>query len=99
MRKNRSIVHQPRAAGGELERRTPIPYEGQPVAVYINHLAPDSRPAMLSGLRHIVAMVDPTKDLNTFPWYRLRYQVTKAIKARLREHYQPRSINRMLSAL
>lgn len=74
-----------------------------PVETYLGDLAPTGRPAMRSSLHKIAAIVDPrwnpASDLDAFPWAQLRRQDTQQIRRELQQHYQPRSANRMLSAL
>lgn len=76
-----------------------IPPAAQPVVVYIASLAPDSRPAMISGLHAIARMVDSSATAYSLPWASLRFAHTKAVRAKLVERYGPRTVNRMLSAM
>lgn len=98
MKKNRSaLVHVPR--GGELGPPGKIPPEAQPVAVYLASLAPDSRPAMLSGLNATASMVKSGATAYTLPWCDLRFVHTQAIRAKMMSVYGPRTVNRMVSAI
>lgn len=75
----------------------------KPVEAYLADLAPSGRPAMRSSLHQIAAILDPrrqpTMDLDTFPWAKLRRDDTQRVRGELQRRYQPRSANRMLSAL
>lgn len=98
MKRNRSaLVHVPR--GGEFGPPGKVPPEAQPVAVYLASLAPDSRPAMLSGLTAIAGLVEPGATAYTLPWYKLRFVHTQAIRAKLMTEYAPRTVNRMVSSI
>ena len=101
MKRNRStgLVHMPRGAGGELGPPGKIPVEAQPVAIYLASLAADSRPAMLSGLNAIAAIVERGATAYTLPWYKLRFVHTQAMRAKLMEIYGPRTVNRMVSSV
>jgi len=92
-----SLVHRPRAAGGELD--VPRAAQEHPVVVYLAGLAPDSRPAMMSALKTMAAMIDQRADVYTLPWHELRFQHTKALRAKLGEEYAERTVNRMRAAL
>lgn len=97
MKKGRTgLVHQPRAAGGELARPSE---DAQPVAIYLASLAPSGRPSMLSGLNAVARMVQPGTTAHTLPWRKLRYEHLQALRVRLVEGYGPRSVNRMLAAV
>jgi integrase/recombinase XerD len=98
MKKNRAaLVHVPR--GGELGPPGAVPPAAQPVAVYLASLAPDSRPAMLSGLNAIASMIKAGESAYTLEWFKLRFIHTQAIRAKLVERYSPRTINRMVSSV
>lgn len=94
--KRTGLVHQPRAAGGELARPSE---DAQPVAIYLASLAPSGRPSMLSGLSAVARMVQPGTTAHTLPWRKLRYEHLQALRARLVDTYGPRSVNRMLAAV
>lgn len=87
------------------------PADRNPVAVYLARLAPGSRRAMLQGLRALVALAgDEGGDgravravareaVFAFPWHRLGYAHTQALRARLAARYAPASANKILCAL
>lgn len=89
------LVHQPR---NELVIARPA--SEHPVAVYLAQLtSADSVPAMKSSLGKIATLVDARATAETLPWHQLRFQHTQAIRAELVRTYEPRTVNRMLSAL
>jgi site-specific recombinase XerD len=94
--KREALVHRPR--GGEL---APVrPADEHPVAVYLSSLtSEDSVPAMKSALDKIATLVNEQATAETLPWYQLRFQHTQAIRAKLVQAFEPRTVNRMLSAL
>src|SRR6185436_2914780 len=76
------------------------PASEHPVAVYLAQLTSvDSMPAMKSSIGKIAALVDDRATADTLPWHLLRFQHTQAIRAELVRTYEPRTVNRMLSAL
>lgn len=93
-----ALVHQPRSTA-ELDVPSDLRPEEHPAAVYLASLAPDSRPAMLSGLQVIASLVDHGADVWSLPWHDLRFKHTQAIRVVLVEQYAPRTVNRMLSSL
>jgi site-specific recombinase XerD len=70
-----------------------------PALVYLARLAAGSRPTQAQALRVIADIARPGADPLSFPWHRLEYQHTQAIRTVLAERYSPRTANRMLSAL
>jgi site-specific recombinase XerD len=54
---------------------------------------------MLTALRAVVAMVDSSSDVQTFPWHELDYAHVAAIRARLAERHAPATGNRILCAV
>lgn len=80
-----------------LEPATPI--DRSPAAVYLARLDPGSRRTMRHALETIVAVAGGAADINSFPWHRLRYQHTAAIRAQLASSYAPATTNKLLSAL
>src|SRR5262245_58441191 len=72
--------------------------ERNPARVYLDPLAPGSRPAMRAALRRIAGLVGLAWE--RLPWHFLRYEHTSAIRARLLElGLAPSTVNRCLSAL
>ena len=91
-----ALVHQPSSANLVVSR----PASEHPVAVYLAQLtSADSVPAMRSSLGKIAALVDARATAETLPWHQLRFQHTQALRAELVRTYEPRTVNRMLSAL
>lgn len=85
--------------GAELAPIYDRPADNNPALVYLASLAEGSRRTMRGALNAIARMVDPGQDLATFPWARLSFQHTAAIRARLAEGYRPATANKMLAAL
>jgi integrase len=73
--------------------------EESPAAVYLRSLAPGSRPTMHSALRTILGLLGAETDIWGFPWERLRFAHTSAVRAALAERYTPAQANKALSAL
>jgi site-specific recombinase XerD len=76
-----------------------LPVARHPVAVYLASLAPDSRRTQRWALRVIVALVSPETTEMTFPWHRLDFAHTSAIRSRVAEKHAPATANRILAAL
>jgi site-specific recombinase XerD len=94
--KRDALVHQPR--GSDLVSVRPA--SEHPAAVYLSQFtSTDSIPAMKSALEKIAVIVDVRATKDTLPWHQLRFQHTQAIRAELVRTYEPRTVNRMLSAL
>ena len=79
-----------------------------PALVYVASLAKGSRRAMARSLQTVAEIfirlgghaVPDHKDLwIDFPWWKLRYQHTSAIRSSLQESYAPATANKALSAL
>jgi len=77
------------------------PADRNPALVYLAGLNSEAgRRTMRQALDVIARLVTSGKaDVMTFPWERLRFQHTQAIRARLAEIYSPATVNKMLSAL
>jgi len=86
--------------GDELDVRPPgFRADENAVAIYLARLAPDSRPAIKSGLRVLAAMLRKDAGIYTTPWTDLRFKHTDALRSMIKEMYEPRTVNRMLSSL
>ncbi len=83
----------------ELKHADALPLDRSPAAVYLGGLSAASRRTMRGALDAIAALFDPTLDAFSFPWHRLRFQHTQAIRSALDDRYAPGTANRMLSAL
>jgi site-specific recombinase XerD len=71
-----------------------------PVAVYLRRLSAGSRGSIRSSLRQVLDVLGASDvDLLSFPWERLRYAETSAIRSALAERYAPATGNRALSAV
>lgn len=99
MKKNRSLVHLPRGAGTELAQPGMPGVDVSPVRVYLSRLAPDSVPAMLSGLHVVARMLDKDRDAFSLPWHQVRYQILATLRNKLQDKYAVRSVNRMLAGV
>lgn len=71
----------------------------RPAVAYLARLAPGSRPAMISGLRRIAALLGWATDWHRYPWHQLDRAATSAVRAWLVENYAPATANRHLAAL
>jgi site-specific recombinase XerD len=73
------------------------------VTVYLARLAPGSRRTMRQALGVIAMLCVPgpgeAPEPEAFPWWHLRAEHTKALRAQLAEHYRFSTANKMLSAL
>ncbi len=78
---------------------TPLPADQHPVAVYLGRLSPGSRRAQRSALDVIASELADGSTAETLPWWDLRYQHTRAVRALLAERYAPSTANRHIAAL
>lgn len=77
-----------------------LPADQHPALVYLASLGNErSRRTQRQALDTIAGHVVPGSDHRTFPWHRLRYQHTTAIRAWLQETYAPATANKSLAAL
>lgn len=85
---------------GPLEIASLPSPDGDPVAVYLAQLAPNSRRAVRHDLEVIARYLsDGEADAGGIPWHLIRYPLVAAVRQRLAEEYAPASANRMLSSL
>src|SRR5262249_6768416 len=79
----------------------PLPPDRNPVAVYLASLgSANSRRAVRDRLRVVAALLaGADADPYALPWWRLGYQHTQAVRARLAEAYAPATCNLALAAL
>src|SRR5690348_2335504 len=78
----------------------PQPAAENPALVYLASLAPGSRRTMAHALDTIAGLAsDGQADHVTFPWGRLRFAHTQAIRSRLAAAYSAKTANKMLAAL
>lgn len=79
-----------------------LPADQHPALVYLAGLSEGSRRTMRGSLDRIAELFAPDEiqaDAVSFPWHRLRYSHSQAIRTKLAEEYAPASVNKMLSAL
>ena len=78
-----------------------VPLERNPLALYLAQMAPGSRPTTYSSLRRVVSepLGAPGLAPELFPWWRLRYLHTAAVRSWAAEVYAPATANRILAAL
>ncbi len=74
--------------------------EDNPARVYLDSLAPGSYWAVRHSLETVAGLlggegIDPW----TYPWWKVRYRDTAAVRAALTQRFAPSTVNRMLSAL
>ncbi len=90
-----------------LEEALPVPYTDpshHPVAVYLARLAPGSRRSQRAALGTIAGLLSSGRPgieelAWDFPWHRLCYQHTQALRAILAKRYSAATVNRHLAAL
>ena len=77
------------------------PLQQNPARIYIASLGSEAgRRTMAQALDKVARLVSNEQmDLDTLPWYALRFQHVAAIRARLMETYAPATVNKALSAL
>lgn len=75
-----------------------LPADRNPALVYLARLAPGSRRAMGQALR-VLASLAGDAPVERFPWHRLRYAHTQAMRAKVAARYAPASANKILCAL
>lgn len=74
------------------------PLDQNPAAAYLAGLSPVGRKGIHTALDLMASMMTGM-DALSFPWERLRFQHTSAIRARLSEKYSVSTVNHALSAL
>ncbi|MBD2603855.1 site-specific integrase [Scytonema hofmannii FACHB-248] len=78
----------------------PLPLTLHPAAVYLDSLAPGSRPTMEQALNAIAYLLtNGACDAMTLDWAALRYQHTAAVRSALMKKHAPATANKMLCAL
>ena len=78
----------------------PLPLTLHPAAVYLDSLAPGSRPTMEQALNAIASLLTNDKcDAMTLDWAALRYQHTAAVRSAVMKKHAPATANKMLCAL
>jgi integrase/recombinase XerD len=71
-----------------------------PARVYLDSLAPGSYWAVRHSLETIAGLLGGEgTDPWTYPWWKVRYRDTAAVRAKLIQRFAPSTVNRMLSAL
>lgn len=82
-----------------VTRRT-LQADQHPVATYLGRLGRNSRRVQGQALRKIAELLSGGQaDAFHVAWWKLRYQHTAAVRAKLTETHAPASVNRMLAAL
>ena len=78
----------------------PLPLTLHPAAVYLDSLAPGSRPTMEQALNAIASLLTNGEcDAMTLNWGALKYQHTAAVRSALMKKHAPATANKMLCAL
>jgi integrase/recombinase XerD len=94
------MVELTRSATRSLVLSEPLPLTLHPVAVYLNGLAPGSRPTMRQALDAIASILTGGEaDALTLDWAQLRYPHTAAVQAVLVSRYQSATAQKMMCAL
>jgi integrase len=71
-----------------------------PALVYLARLSASSRRTMRGALDRVAQLLSGGgADAEAFPWHRLEYPHTTAVRTALMEHYAPATANRHLAAL
>lgn len=70
-----------------------------PVAAYLSRLSPSSRHAMSKLLNRIARLFGATTSAENFPWHKLTYSRTLALRQRMAQSYAAASANLGLAAL
>ena len=93
---NQLQAHDPES----LTLREPVPLSRHPAAVYLDSLAPGSKPTMRQSLDAIASLLTNGEgDAMTLDWSKLRYQHTSAVRTALKKRLSPTTVNKMLVAL
>lgn len=71
-----------------------------PAASYLLGLREgNTRSTMRRGLQRVVDLIAPDAQAEAFPWWRLRAEHARQIRATLRDRYAPQTVNISLSAI
>ena len=74
--------------------------DDNPARVYLDSLAPGSYWAVRHSLETVASLLGSEgTDPWTYPWWKVRYRDTAAVRAKLIQRFAPSTVNRMLSAL
>jgi hypothetical protein len=90
-----------RGGAAELVAVVDVPADRSPYFVYLARLGTaDSRRVQADALARIAALLTGgAVPASAFDWGALRYPHAAAVRSRLAERYEPRTVRRMLSAL
>jgi site-specific recombinase XerD len=69
-----------------------------PAALYMANLSEGSQ-GMRQSLDTIARILDAKQDAESFPWQKVTYSESMAVRLTLAERYKPATVNKMLSAL
>lgn len=85
----------------KLIASTTLPLDQHPVAVYLAGLRPDGRRGMITALQLVTRTLTNgrTTDYMAIDWTRVRLHHLLAMKAELKDHYAPRTVNHALTAV
>lgn len=76
-----------------------LPLDQRPARVYVAGLSLGSRRAMWGALAKIADLITKNSSPDNFPWHRLRFQHTSAVRAALQENYAVSYARKMVCAL
>ncbi len=78
-----------------------LPLDQNPAAVYLASLSRNGRITMQSSLDQLARLFTGNDDATALrlPWHRLRYQHTAAIRALLKDKYNPASATKMICGM
>ncbi|MBE9118636.1 site-specific integrase [Lusitaniella coriacea LEGE 07157] len=84
----------------DLSLGVPLSLAQHPARVYLDSLAPGSRPTMKQSLDAIARLLTSGQcDGDTLDWAKLRYRHTSALRTALKVRYAPATASKMLCAL
>ena len=83
----------------DLAISEPLPLDQNPAAVYLAALANANARRVQAHALGVVVEIMGGADILSFPWSKLEYQHTQAIRSKLAEMYSAATANRTLSAM
>lgn len=89
------------ASSNELIAETVLPIDQHPVAVYLAGLRPEGRRGIITALHLVTRTLTNgiTSDFMAIDWTRVSLHHLFAVKAALKDHYAPKTVNHALTAV
>ncbi len=75
------------------------PAESDPVAIYLESLAPGSRRTMRAAVRLVATLLTGTGDVVAVPWHAVTFAHAMTVRSALATRYAPATANKILAAL